>query len=76
MWFNPPLSKLFKLSRIISIFWVCICMSRLRLVLRTIFGQQVIKVLFHLLGYAIELIDVGLSFLLIQVRRTQFLSLL
>ena len=57
-------------------FWVCICMSRLRLILRVMFGQRVIRVHFHLLGYAIELIDVGPGVLLIQVRRTQFLSLL
>ena len=64
MWFNPPLSKPFKLSRIMSMFWVCICMSMLCLVLRVMFGQ------FHLLGYAIELVDVGPGVLLIQVRRT------
>ena len=43
-------------------------MSMLCLVLRVMFGQ------FHLLGYAIELVDVGPDVLLIQVRRTQFLS--
>ena len=47
-------------------------MSRLYLVLRVMFGQRVIRVPFHLLGYVIELVDVGPGVLLIQVRRTQF----
>ena len=47
-------------------------MSRLCLVLHAMFGQRVIRVPFHLLGYAIELVDVGPGVLLIQVRRTQF----
>ena len=48
-------------------------MSSLCLVLHAVFGQRVIRVPFHLLGYAIELVDVGPDVLLIQVRRTQFL---
>ena len=53
-------------------------MLRLYLVLHVMFGQQVIRVPFHMLGYAIVLVDVGPGVLLIQVRRTQFpfLSLL
>ena len=47
-------------------------MSRLCLILRAVFGQRVIRVPFHLLGFAIELVDVGLGVLLIQVCRTQF----
>ena len=51
-------------------------MSRLCLILRAVFGQRLIRVPFHLLGYLIELINVGPCDLLIQVHRIQFLSTL